>query len=125
MAYQKSDQNLRRIGAVYENLAADYLKRQGYKILEQNYRIRQSEIDIIALQGEVLVFVEVKYRKNGACGAPAEAVNLAKQRRISRAAAQYLAAHGIWERISCRFDVIEILGNQIRHIEDAFPYNWR
>ena len=56
--------NRRKEGAYYENLVAEYLKTQGYEILEKNYRCRIGEIDLIAKEGETLVFVEVKYRRN-------------------------------------------------------------
>lgn len=114
--------NKRRVGTAYEGLAADYLRQRGYRILEHSYRIRQGEIDLIAAGGRTIVFVEVKYRKNGGCGAPSEAVSYAKQKTISRVAAHYLICHGLWERCCCRFDVIEIEGTQIRHIENAFSY---
>lgn len=114
--------NKRHVGTAYEALAAEYLRQHGYRILEHSYRIRQGEIDLIAARKNTIVFVEVKYRKDGACGAPAEAVSFAKQRTISRVAAHYLICHGLWERCCCRFDVLEIAGMQIRHIEDAFSY---
>ena len=60
--------NRRKEGAYYENLVAEYLKTQGYEILEKNYRCRIGEIDLIAKEGETLVFVEVKYRRNDKMG---------------------------------------------------------
>lgn len=120
--YKNRHMNKRRVGTAYEALAADYLRQRGYRILEHSYHIRQGEIDLIAAKKNTIVFVEVKYRKDGACGAPAEAVSVAKQRTISRVAVHYLICHGLWERCCCRFDVVEIAGTQIRHIEDAFSY---
>ena len=75
-------QNRRQIGTEEEALAAVFLKAQGYEILEQNFRCRLGEIDIIARDGSALVFIEVKYRRNAAYGTPAEAVNLRKQQKI-------------------------------------------
>ena len=75
--------NRRKEGAYYENLVAEYLKTQGYEILEKNYRCRIGEIDLIAKEGETLVFVEVKYRRNDKMGDPKEAVNRKKQKKIS------------------------------------------
>ena len=114
--------NLRALGTDKEKLAADYLREKGYEILEMNYRIRKSEVDIVARDGKTMVFVEVKYRKTSACGTPGEAVDRRKQARISRAAMHYLVTCGLWERIPCRFDVIEILGTKIRHIVNAFDF---
>ena len=114
--------NLRAVGTDKERLAADYLRENGYEILDMNYRIRQSEIDVIAKDDRMIVFIEVKYRKNTVCGMPREAVDYQKQKRISKAAAHYLLTHGLWERAPCRFDVIEILGSRIRHIQNAFDY---
>ena len=65
--------NRRKEGAYYENLVAEYLKTQGYEILEKNYRCRIGEIDLIAKEGETLVFVEVKYRRNDKMGDPKKA----------------------------------------------------
>lgn len=115
-------QNNRRVGTDYEQLAAKYLRGQGYRILECNYRTKRGEIDLIASKNRVIVFVEVKYRRTRGCGAPSEAVDYRKQRRISHAAAYYLVSRGLWERSACRFDVIEIQGETLRHIENAFCY---
>lgn len=115
--------NKRQTGTEYENLAAQYLKEQGYAILEQNYRNRFGEIDILAKKDGVLVFVEVKFRSTNACGAPSEAVDIRKQRKISRTAFYYYAGHGYAENAPCRFDVIAICGDgTIQHIENAFEF---
>ncbi len=111
--------NKRNIGAWYEQLAAEYLAKQGVVIMEQNYRIRQGEIDLIGQDGEDLIFVEVKYRSNKGTGDPAEAVTPDKQRHIRQAASYYLYRH-FRKDVSCRFDVISILGREIRWIRDAF-----
>lgn len=115
-------ENRRRVGTTYEELAAKYLERRGYQILERNYRCRLGEIDLIAREGNTLVFLEVKYRKTGAYGSPAEAVTFAKQRTICRVADYYRITHGISERQPCRFDVVAILGGQIEVIRNAFAY---
>ena len=73
--------NRRKEGAYYENLVAEYLKTQGYEILEKNYRCRIGEIDPIAKEGETLVFVEVKYRRDDKMGNPKEAVDRKKQKK--------------------------------------------
>lgn len=112
--------NKRKIGAAYENLAAVYLEKQGYEILERNYRCRSGEIDLIAREKETLVFVEVKYRSSLREGDPLEAVNRKKQRIISRVARYYLLVHPEYLDISCRFDVVGVLEGEIRLLRNAF-----
>lgn len=116
--------NKRKIGSDYEQMAADYLAKRGYTILEQNHRNKCGEIDIIASSAENdLIFCEVKYRATYSCGDPLEAVDYRKQCRISRTALCYYARHHYPLDTSCRFDVIAIDGDgNIRHIENAFEY---
>ncbi len=109
-----------------EERAAAYLRLKGYSILERNYRVPPGEIDLIAQRGGSLAFVEVKARKGKGKGSPLEAVSPRKVRRLSAAAALYLASHPLKGR-TCRFDVLAIgpeknwLGfEKIRHFEDAF-----
>lgn len=96
------------------------MEKNGYVLLEKNYRCRTGEIDLIAKDGAYLVFLEVKYRNSAALGDPAEAVDLKKQKRITGAARYFLMTHGYGEDIPCRFDVVAILGEEIRLIRDAF-----
>lgn len=114
--------NKRAVGAAYEKQAGSYLERQGYQILEYNFRCRSGEIDIIAKDGEYLVFVEVKYRRDAGSGSPLEAVDHKKQKIISRTASYYCLTHGYGETTPCRFDVVAILGEEIRVIANAFEY---
>ena len=110
-------------GKVGEAIATDFLKQKGYKIIANNYKNKIGEIDIIAKDGDCLVFVEVKARMSRAFGDPAEAVNYYKQQKIRNVATLYLKQHHMLET-NCRFDVLSILGQQtdaeIRHIENAF-----
>lgn len=115
-------ENSRRVGAAQEKRAAEYLGRLGYRILERNFRCKTGEIDLIAEESGSLVFLEVKYRRNGRCGTPAEAVTPAKQRKICRTADFYRMSRRIPENRSCRFDVVSILGEQIQVYKNAFPY---
>lgn len=116
-------ENTRKTGQKYEGIAQRYLKEQGYEILCKNYRCPYGEIDIIARQGEYLVFVEVKYRRSNGYGTFGEAVDRRKQRRISRAALSFYGVNGYEEEVPCRFDVIGISGREeITHIENAFDY---
>lgn len=114
--------NKRRVGASYEEAAANYLKDCGYVILERNYHNHYGEVDIIAKDGEVLVGIEVKYRKDFQFGNPLEAVDYKKQKRISRTFFVYYASHG-YDVTPCRFDVVAINGTgEIHHVKNAFDY---
>ncbi len=112
--------NQRAVGSYYEKLAADFLTEHGLHIRERNYRCRMGEVDLIAMDGKYLVFVEVKYRKNGSHGNPLAAVNLQKQRTLGRVAEYYLLTHKWSENTPCRFDVVGILDGQVQWIPNAF-----
>jgi len=106
-----------------ENRAARFLQSQGYKIIERNFRVEMGEIDIIAKQGKVLVFCEVKTRAYDD-PTPEEQVNETKQHQITKAAKFYLSRYGT-PQPPARFDVIAIVWPQgrepiIRHTPDAF-----
>lgn len=116
----------KEIGNRGETLAAAFLEERGYRILCRNYHCRGGELDIVAQHGGILAFVEVKTRTADSFGAPAEAVNRSKQKRLLLAASDYL-----WKRpadLQPRFDVVEVItsgvgdfsGCEIRHIENAF-----
>lgn len=111
--------NKRKIGADYEQMAAKHLKELGYELITTNYRCPLGEIDLVAKDGAVLVFIEVKYRKTLNAGSPFEAVNAKKQQTIRRVAQWYLTEHKL-DDVSVRFDVAGILGNEIKVIKDAF-----
>ncbi|MBA0045123.1 YraN family protein [Mycobacterium sp. NPDC050853] len=99
--------NRSQIGTRGEDLAVQHLASDGYGILVRNWRCRYGEIDIIAVDGEAVVFVEVKTRTGSAFGTPAEAVTAVKLRRLRRLAGLWLAAQrGSWAAI--RIDVIEV-----------------
>lgn len=97
-----------QLGKQGESWAAAYLEGQGYVILERNYSLRLGEIDIIARDGDELVFVEVKSRRSVRFGVPEEAVTRRKQRRISRVALAYLSDNGLLD-VNARFDVVSIV----------------
>lgn len=120
---KKQEENKRKTGAYYEKMAGEYLQQKGYEILEYNYRCRAGEIDIVARDGEYLVFCEVKYRKDNKKGTPLEAVTQRKQRTISRCAMFYIMEKGL-DGQACRFDVAGITGSreQIELIQNAFPF---
>ncbi len=99
---------MRAIGNIGEDYAVKILKKNKYRIIERNFTVRGGEIDIIAKNGEYLVFVEVKLRKSTDFGRPAEHVGLKKQENIKTAAMLYMKK--IEYDGLCRFDVIEIVG---------------
>jgi len=109
--------DLRRVGRDAEDRAASYLIEKGYTIVTRRYSTRVGEIDVIALDGEVLVFVEVKERRTSGY-IPEEAVGPKKVARIGRAAAHYVAKTN--DRRSVRFDLIAIDSAGIRHYEGCF-----
>ena len=108
-------------GAKGEAIACAYLEQRGYRLIQKNYRFHRYEIDLIMMDGDRLVFVEVKSHRNRGFGLGREAVNAEKQRRISLAAAAYLQQHGCQDQRT-RFDVIEIDPDTagVTHIKDAF-----
>lgn len=114
------EQNKRQIGSRYEEQAAAYLEKQGMVIQEKNYRCRIGEIDLIGVDRGTLCFIEVKYRSSSREGMPYEAVNRRKQQTIYRVAQVYLKQHGIRFTQPCRFDVVSILGEDIRWYPNAF-----
>lgn len=112
--------NRRALGTQYEHIAEEWLRQQGLEILARNFRARSGEIDLIAREDGTLVFVEVKYRSNDSKGDPAEAVGWQKQSRIRNTARYYLYRNDYAEETPCRFDVVAILGSEVRWIKQAF-----
>ena len=97
----------KELGAKGEEVAVSYLKSRGYRIVERNYRIRFGEIDIIAEQGDDLVFIEVKTRSGTLFGSPFESVTKQKQKQLSKVALEYISKQGFHDR-PARFDVVGI-----------------
>jgi putative endonuclease len=115
-----------KTGSKGEQLATDFLENNGYKILEKNWRSGRYEIDIIAEEKNILVFVEVKTRTTDYYGYPEESVNKTKQDHILQAAEDYVIQHNINKEI--RFDIVSIIINgniqKIYHVVDAIaPYS--
>lgn len=119
---RKGEASSKRTGLYYETQAAVFLEKQGYQILERNFRCPAGEIDLIAKEGEYLCFVEVKYRSERETGTPEEAVDAKKQKRISRAALYYLMKQGLGDTTPCRFDVVGIRPDRIRVTKNAFSF---
>jgi len=112
--------NKRNVGTRGESMAAAYLKGLGYEILCCNYRNRFGEIDLVARDGSVLCFVEVKYRSSLAAGSPTEAVGMQKQRQITKTAMYYLMKEEPELDPECRFDVVSITGDELVLYKNAF-----
>lgn len=113
-----------RFGQASEDRAEEFLRRKGYRILARNLRTSLGELDLVAEDAGVLVFVEVKARTTGAFGGAVLAVDRRKQAKLIRLASQYLAQRHLMER-ACRFDVVLVQGEadaplQVEHIENAF-----
>lgn len=104
-------------------MALAHLERLGFRILARNVHLRHAELDLVALEGETLCFVEVRLRSTDRFGSAVESVDARKQRRIARAAAEFLATHPVPGYRALRFDVVAIdLQNEppIRVFRDAF-----
>lgn len=116
---QHSPKNLynKILGVYGETLAVKMLKKKGYRILARNYRCFYGEADIVAQDGEDIVFIEVKTRSNTDFGAPVEAVDDRKQQKYYDIAAHYVKNI---EKVPVRFDVVEILRGKATHIRNAF-----
>ena len=113
-----------RKGARGEQIATDYLKRLGYRIQERNYRCRQGEIDIVAWNGAVLVFVEVRTRSGHDLGAALESVGRRKQDKITSVAVAYVQEHQVGDT-ELRFDVVAVTwapdgSPAVAHVPAAF-----
>ena len=104
-----------------EDIAAEHLVRQGFVLLERNYRRMGCEVDMIAMDGGTTVFIEVKARSSRTVGLGREAVTRAKQRNIIKAATAYLIENGLWDT-PVRFDVAEVdlAEGRVEYIKNAF-----
>jgi putative endonuclease len=114
---------MKTLGSEGEDLAIQYLRRKGYRIISRNYKNHIGEIDIIAQDGETVVFIEVKTRANDSFGFPFESVHRRKRQKLRNLALLYLKKAG--EEIPVRFDVLSITCTEngdmeIDHIQDAF-----
>ena len=114
----------RELGRTGEDIACEHLRKKGYEIVERGFRLFRGEIDVVARDGDTLVFVEVKTRADESHGRPEESVTPGKQRQLRKIAQGYLVAHPS-PGVDCRFDVIAILFDgpddyRLEHFVDAF-----
>lgn len=106
-------------GKYYERLAKRYLRKQGLRHFQENVSSRFGEIDLIARDGETLVFIEVRYRQRVSHGSAVATVTTKKQQKIRLTAQHFLQKNGLTNRMPCRFDVIGITGS---HDEPVFQW---
>ncbi|HVC09243.1 MAG TPA: YraN family protein [Elusimicrobiota bacterium] len=111
--------NRQEAGAQAEEAAARFLESRGLRIVEKNFRCKMGEIDLIAEDGEALVFVEVRSRASSSFGTAAETIGFAKRRKIIKTALFYLQSRGISDR-AARFDAVTFDGGALSHIPGAF-----
>lgn len=109
-----------RKGVHFENLAKQWLCRQGLEVLHSNYHCKCGEIDLVMADAATLVFVEVRYRGNQLFGGPLATVTAAKQQRLRNTARHFLMMHPQYRQAPCRFDVIGISGKG----RDQYGINW-
>ena len=114
--------NKRSVGSKFEDMAVSFLNANGVRIIERNFRSRFGEIDIAGHDGSYYIFCEVKYRKTNSVGDPALAVDSRKQYRISRVADHFRVYRKLKDSDRVRFDVIAILGDEIKWYKNAFDY---
>ncbi len=106
-------------GASAETAATQLLVAAGYRIIERNFRCKAGELDIVARDRDVLVFVEVRSRSDDAHGSAVEMIRRSKQRRVARVASYYLAAvQPVYDE--CRFDIVAITAGEAILLKDAF-----
>ncbi|WP_447926200.1 YraN family protein [Vreelandella sp. EE27] len=110
-------QTARKRGAAIEQLAAQWLQRQGLTLVTANHHVKGGELDLVMMDQDTLVFVEVKHRTSLRNGHPLETVTPLKQRRLIRAASLYLARHAV--STPCRFDILAMTGQP-----PALEYHW-
>lgn len=106
MLLKRKTKNI-ELGKRGEDIAADYLTHRGYSIITRNYRRRFGEVDIVARKDSTIVFVEVKTRRSTAFGTGFEAVDVRKQRQLTRIAQDYLSRHNLFN-VNARFDVVAV-----------------
>ena len=108
------------LGRTGEDLAAEWYRRRGYDVIARNWRTTIGEIDLVVAKGRQLVVAEVKTRRTDAFGLPVLAVGPAKQQRLRRLAAAWLAEHRVHRRVDVRFDAVSITGDVVDVYENAF-----
>jgi putative endonuclease len=120
------NKNRRQVGQEAEERACAYLVKQGLQLVKRNFLCKMGELDIVMLQGNVLVFVEVRYRKGGKFGSALETVTWHKQQKLIKAAMYFLLLNKKYAALPCRFDVVSIMPavdsgiENLQWVKDAF-----
>jgi len=114
----------REQGEHTENLACEFLKNNGLKLVEKNFSTRVGEIDLIMKSDDMLVFVEVRYRKSNNFGSGAESVTISKQKKLIKTASLYLQQHAKLLKCPARFDVVSITGAIESNNINAINFDW-
>lgn len=110
----------RAVGTFYEEQAALFLERQGMRVIARNVNSRYGEIDLVAVEGQEIAFVEVKYRATDSLQEAKAAVTVVKQERLRRTARDFLRRFPNYQSYYARFDVIAINGNRLHYLKQAF-----
>ena len=110
------------IGKQVEQASARFLQAQGLTLLDRNYHCRRGEIDLIMREQDMVVFVEVRYRRSSEFGSPAESVTRPKQQKLMVAAQHYIASRGLGESLCYRFDVLAVTAS--RSTKSQLQFNW-
>lgn len=118
IALENKPEHLKQ-GAAAEQVALEYLRRQGCKLVVRNYNTRLGEVDLIMMDDKDLVFVEVRYRKNSRFGGAIESITEKKQQSICRAAEHFLQQNTKLDFVGCRFDVVLLEGDKIEATKPA------
>jgi len=121
---QNKNNNSTIYGQLAEKLACKHLIAQGYTRLENNFRCKMGEIDIIMQNTETVIFVEVRYRTVNAFGSALESITIQKQRKIIKTATFYLQKKGWLDSVSCRFDVIWVASNELGQLDEHATIHW-
>lgn len=113
-------------GTIIEQCAQSWLQQQGLIPVEQNYRCKMGEIDLIMRHGELLVFIEVRYRKTASFGGGIESVDWRKQQKLHKAATHYLQNRRQFQHLPCRFDVLAVSGEHSddKTHDDNLTWQW-
>lgn len=117
---RRSETSQQSTGDKAEEFALTHLKKHQLTLVQQNYRCKVGEIDLVMKDGDTLVFVEVRYRKNAQYGSALDSVNLSKQGKITKAAQYFLQKKHYPSDQNARFDVVGITGNETQWIKNAF-----
>ncbi len=121
---QRPAGNTKQVGQCAEDRAAALLRQEGYHILARNVRLGPLELDVVALDGDTLCFIEVRYRSDCRYGHPAETVGPRKQRRLAEAAERFLAGHPEHALRPVRFDLVSLWGPRAEHAELVPDFLW-